>query len=151
MSTAVTSRGRVRTGTVVLVVGAVVLALVVLAPLAGWLARLPGGHATFDVLIPFELFPVTITGMLLITLGSVLVRRGRGWVLAAVTASVVLAVAGMVWAATSGIANEAGVPTGDWRVVVALTLFAMAYCAIAVAVGAATAMIVSLARQRPPE
>lgn len=150
MSTAVQSRGRRRTGAVLLVVGAVVLALVVLAPLAGWLAGLPGGHANFDVLIPFELFPVTIAGMLLITIGSLLVRRGRGWVLGAVAASVLLAAAGMVWAAASGIANEAGVPLTDWRVVAALGLFAAAYCAMAAAVAAAAGTVASVIRDRPP-
>jgi hypothetical protein len=146
MSAVVESHRRLRVGVVLVVVGVVVLALVLLAPLVGWLAGLLGGHANFDVLMPFELFPATIGGMVLITVGSVLARRGRGWVVGAVAASVLLTVAGAVWAAASGIANESDVANTDWRVVVAMALFAAAYVAFA-AVGAAGAgVVVSVAR-----
>lgn len=149
MSTVLVSRGRLGSGVVLAGAGVVVLALVLLAPLAGWLAGLPTGDAGFDFLMPFESFPATIGGLILITVGSLLVRRGRGWAVGSVAVSVLLTVAGGVWAAASGIATESDVPGTDWRVVVATIMFTAAYLAF-VAVAVAGIAVIGMALNRRP-
>jgi len=149
MSTVVVSRGRLGSGVAFAAAGVVILGLVLLAPLVGWLAGPSAKQANFDFLMPFELFPVTIGGMVLITVGSLLVRRGRGWVVGAVAAAVLITVAGGVWAAASGIAADSDVPDTDWRVVVGIGLFAAAYAALVTVAVAGIAVIVTLLTRRP--
>lgn len=149
MSTLAVSRRRLRSGVALAGVGVVILAAVLLAPLAGWLAGLSGGPANLDFLMPFELFPATIGGLALVTAGSLLVRRGRGWVVGTVAVSVLLTLAGGVWAAASGIANESDVPGTGWRVVVAIVLFGLADAAFAAVAIAGIGVIRTALDSRP--
>ena len=150
MSTDVGSRGRSSGGFVLVVAGVVILGLVVLAPVVGWLAGLASGQANFDILLPFELFPVTILAAALLATGSLLLRRGRAWVWGLIAGAVAITAAGLLWASSSGIATETDLAETDWRLVVALGLFGAGYAIlVALAVAGAWLLVTELRSRRP--
>ncbi len=126
------------------VVGVAVLATPLVAMVVFWLAGLPQGRMTMDYLLPFEIFPVTLLGVVLILAGSLWSKEHRRLVIWAVVAAALLAGATLVWAQLSGIANAPDLASNDWRLILAdvgMGLACLALVAILVA-GVLTAVAI---------
>ena len=116
------------------VVGTIVAALPLVAPIAFTVMRLAsGGSLLFDYLMPAELFPLAIAGGLMILVASLLSKRRRCLAIGSLSAAAAFFLGITVGAELTGLASGLH-PAEGWRlalVSVFLVLFIAAEIAIA--------------------
>ncbi|MBN1241598.1 MAG: hypothetical protein JXA15_02695 [Spirochaetales bacterium] len=116
-------------------VGTLLAALPLIAPIALTIMRVAGGASfIFDYLMPAELFPLAIAGGLMILVAGLLSRRRRWLAIGSLAAAAIFFLGITVGAELTGLASGAHPATG-WRVALLygfLVLFVASEIAIVV-------------------
>ncbi len=136
------------------VLGTVLVALPVLAPLVLGVASLAtGGGLRIDWLMPAELFPMVSVGVLMLLAASWMSSKRRWWFTAGAVAMLITMFGGQAIAVWTGLADGSREPTGwPWVLVTAMIgLYALLVAGMAVEGGLLSQDLFRRSDKQPPQ